>query len=149
MIEISIFWFQIHITNGQNSMHRKWYTGNHYRGFLQKFGCAVIWNYFRLKWKSSPIYLAHKKSRPRFTDLSRPNKSRQYWDAISVKLADNIQMTVSIDGKSILTLDYSTLQKVHKSNGPQISDHKGYGSVASKSKSNLYFDHRKDDLNIR
>jgi hypothetical protein len=30
MVEIAIFWFQIHITNGLNFMHRKWYTGNQY-----------------------------------------------------------------------------------------------------------------------
>jgi hypothetical protein len=28
MVEIAIFWFQIHITNG--FMHRKWHTGNQY-----------------------------------------------------------------------------------------------------------------------
>ena len=31
MIEIAIFWFQIHITNGLNSLHRKWRTRNQYR----------------------------------------------------------------------------------------------------------------------
>ena len=31
MLEIAIFWFQIHITNGLNSLHRKWRTGNQYR----------------------------------------------------------------------------------------------------------------------
>ena len=31
MVEIAIFWFQIHITNGLNSLHRKWHTGNQYR----------------------------------------------------------------------------------------------------------------------
>ena len=31
MIEIAIFWFQIHITNGLNSLHWKWRTGNQYR----------------------------------------------------------------------------------------------------------------------
>ena len=30
MVEIVIFWFQIHITNGLNSLHQKWYTGNQY-----------------------------------------------------------------------------------------------------------------------
>jgi hypothetical protein len=30
MVEIVIFWFQIHITNGLNSLHRKWHTGNQY-----------------------------------------------------------------------------------------------------------------------
>jgi hypothetical protein len=30
MVEITIFWFQIHITNGLNSLHRKWHTGNQY-----------------------------------------------------------------------------------------------------------------------
>jgi hypothetical protein len=46
---------------------------------------------------------------------------------MSVKLADNFQICEhSIDGKSILTLYYSTLQKVHKS------------------KKNFYFNHPKD-----
>jgi hypothetical protein len=31
MVEIAIFWFQIHITNGFKSLHRKWHTGNQYR----------------------------------------------------------------------------------------------------------------------
>jgi hypothetical protein len=31
MVEIAIFWFQIHITNGLNSLHRKWRTGSQYR----------------------------------------------------------------------------------------------------------------------
>jgi hypothetical protein len=31
MVEIAIFWFQIHITNGLNSLHWKWRTGNQYR----------------------------------------------------------------------------------------------------------------------
>ena len=31
MVEIAIFWFQIHITNGLNSLHRKWHTINQYR----------------------------------------------------------------------------------------------------------------------
>ena len=30
MVEIAIFWFQIHITNWQIFMHRKWHTGNQY-----------------------------------------------------------------------------------------------------------------------
>jgi hypothetical protein len=30
MVEIAIFWFQIHMTNGLNFMHWKWYTGNQY-----------------------------------------------------------------------------------------------------------------------
>jgi hypothetical protein len=30
MGEIAIFWFQIHITNGLNCMHRKWHPGNQY-----------------------------------------------------------------------------------------------------------------------
>ena len=48
MVEIAIFWFQIHITNGLNFIHRKWYTGNNTWLYLQKIGCAVIWNYFLL-----------------------------------------------------------------------------------------------------
>jgi hypothetical protein len=31
MVEIPIFWFLIHITNGLYFMHRKWHTGNQYR----------------------------------------------------------------------------------------------------------------------
>ena len=30
MVEIAIFWSQIHITSGSNSLHRKWHTGNQY-----------------------------------------------------------------------------------------------------------------------
>jgi hypothetical protein len=30
MVEIAIFWFQIHITNCLNFMHRNWHTGNQY-----------------------------------------------------------------------------------------------------------------------
>ena len=30
MVEISIIWFQIHITNGLNSLHRKWHIRNQY-----------------------------------------------------------------------------------------------------------------------
>ena len=30
MVEIAIFWFEIHITNSLNFMHRKWHTGNQY-----------------------------------------------------------------------------------------------------------------------
>jgi hypothetical protein len=30
MVEIAIFWFQIHITNGLNFMYRKWHIGNQY-----------------------------------------------------------------------------------------------------------------------
>jgi hypothetical protein len=30
MVEIAIFWFQIHITNGLNFMNRKWHNGNQY-----------------------------------------------------------------------------------------------------------------------
>jgi hypothetical protein len=31
MVEIAIFWFQIHITYGLNSLNRKWRIGNQYR----------------------------------------------------------------------------------------------------------------------
>ena len=44
VIEIAIFWFQIHITNGLNSLHRKWHTGNQYMVKSAEIGCAVIWN---------------------------------------------------------------------------------------------------------
>jgi hypothetical protein len=30
MVEIAIFWFEIHITNSLNFMQRKWHTGNQY-----------------------------------------------------------------------------------------------------------------------
>ena len=69
------------------------------------------------------------KSRPRYIsalnkvvpDTSRPKKPRHYFDApnereIGRQFSDSqalMAVPVSIDGKSILTLYYSTLQKVH------------------------------------
>ena len=89
--------------------------------------------------KRRPRYIsALKKSLP---DISRPTKSRHYFDALNGRQIGRqfpdsrafMAVPVSIDGKSILTLYYSTLQKEHKS------------------KYNFYFNHLKDlhDLNIR
>ena len=70
------------------------------------------------------------KSRPRYIsalqkvvpDIYRPKKSQHYFDALNERkigrsFSDSrafMVVPVSIDGKSILTLYYSTLQKVHK-----------------------------------
>jgi hypothetical protein len=45
--------------------------------YLQKIGCAVIWNYFVYSFIIVP-------------DISQPNKSRHYFDALN--LADNFQI---------------------------------------------------------
>ena len=137
MVEIAIFWFQIHITNG--FMHRKWHTGNQYmvksaeNRMRSNLELPLVINAKRrpryisaLKKKLSPIYHCPKNL---YTIL-------MHW--MSVKLSDSrafMAVPVSIDGKSILTLYNSTLQKVHKS------------------KYNFYFNHPKPkdlhDLNIR
>ena len=93
MVEIAIFSFQIHITNGLNFMHRKWYTGNQYmvksaenrmRNNLELFPVINVKRRPRyiaaLKKKSSPIYRCPKNL---YTIL-------MHW--MSVKLADNFQI---------------------------------------------------------
>jgi hypothetical protein len=68
MVEIAIFWFQIHITNGLNFMHRKWHTGNQY--MVQSAENRMRSNLELLpiiNVKSRPRYIsALKKSRPRY-----------------------------------------------------------------------------------
>jgi hypothetical protein len=101
-----------HITNGLNFMHWKWYTGNQY--MVKSAGNRMHSNLELL-----PVI--NVKSRPRYISALKKKSSPIYLDTIlmhwmSVKLADNFQICEhSIDGKSILTLYYSTLQKVHKS----------------------------------
>jgi hypothetical protein len=95
MVEIAIFWFQIHITNGLNFMHRKWHTGNQYM-------VKSAENRMRSNLELLPVI--NVKSRPRY--ISALTKSRPRY--ISAQ---------KIDGKSILnTLYCNTLQKVHKGN---------------------------------
>ena len=73
MVEIEIFWFQIHITNRQMFMHRKWRSGNQYmvksaenrmRSNLELLQVINV--------KSRPRYIsALKKSRPRYVSAQR------------------------------------------------------------------------------
>jgi hypothetical protein len=56
MVEIAIFWFQIHSTNGQNSLHRKWRTGNQYRLFYWWNLTWIHWT-FRLHWHIQRIFI--------------------------------------------------------------------------------------------
>jgi hypothetical protein len=46
MVEIAIFWFQIHITNGLNFMHRKWYTGSSSRSLRTRFSADLTMYWF-------------------------------------------------------------------------------------------------------
>ena len=57
MVEIAIFWFQIHITNGLNFIHRKRYTGNQYMVKSSE-------NRMRSNLELRPVINA--KSRPRY-----------------------------------------------------------------------------------
>ena len=68
MVEIAIFWFQIHITNGLNFMHRKWHTGNQYMAKSAE-------NRMRSNLELLPVI--NVKSRPRY--ISALNKSRPWY----------------------------------------------------------------------
>jgi hypothetical protein len=82
MVEIAKFWFQIHITNGLNFMLRKWHTGNQYM-------VKSAENRMRSNLELLPVI--NVKSRPRYVsaltkvlpDISRPKKSRHYFDALN------------------------------------------------------------------
>ena len=77
MVEIAIFWYQIHITNDLNFMHRKWYTGNQYM-------IKSAENRMRSNLELLPVI--NVKSRPQYkvvTDISRPKKSGHYFDALN------------------------------------------------------------------
>ena len=127
MVEIAIFWFHIHITNGLNFMYRKWYTGNQYM-------VKSAENRMRSNLELLPVI--NVKSRPRYISAQKIStlfwctEWAWYWQII-FRFASIHGLPISIDGKSILTLYYSTLQKIHKS------------------KYNFYFNHPKDlhDLN--
>ena len=67
MVEISIFWFQIHITNGLNFMHRKWHTGNQYMVKSAK-------NRMRSNLELLPVI--HVKSRPRYISALKKSRPR-------------------------------------------------------------------------
>ena len=69
MVEIAIFWFQIHITNRLNAMHRKWYTGNQY---MVKSAESWMRSNQVMNVKSRPQYTsAISKSRPRYISAQR------------------------------------------------------------------------------
>jgi hypothetical protein len=79
MVEIAIFWFQIHITNGLNFMHRKWHTGNQYmvksaeNRMHSNLELLPVMNV-----NSRPQYIsALKKSGPRY--ISAQNISTLFW----------------------------------------------------------------------
>ena len=80
MVEIAIFWFQIHITYSLNFMHRKWYTGNQYMAKSAE-------NRMRSNMELLPVI--NVTSRPRYISalnkgvpyISRPKNSRHYFDA--------------------------------------------------------------------
>ena len=89
MVEIAIFWFQIHITNGLNFMHRKWHTGNQYMA-----KSAENWMRSNLELlpvinvKSCPRYIsALKKSSSIYIGPKNLDTILMHW--MSVKLADN------------------------------------------------------------
>ena len=69
MVEIAIFWFQIHITNGLNFMHRKWHTGS-------KYMVKSAENRMRSNLELFPVINV-------VPDISRPKKSRHYFDALN------------------------------------------------------------------
>jgi hypothetical protein len=92
MVEIAIFWFQIHITNGLNFMHRKWHTGNQ---------CMDKSAENRRRSNLELLPVMNVKSRPRYIsalkyvvpDIFRSKKLGtilMHW--MSVKLADNFQI---------------------------------------------------------
>jgi hypothetical protein len=111
MVEIAIFWFHIHITNGLHFMYRKWYTGNQYM-------VKSAENRMRSNLELLPVI--NVKSRPRYISAQKIStlfwctEWAWYWQII-FRFASIHGLPISIDGKSILTLYYSTLQKVHKS----------------------------------
>jgi hypothetical protein len=68
MVEIAIFWFQIHITNGLNSLHRKWHTGNQYmdksaenrmRSNLELLPVMNVKKWLKIAVCSSPLNIYH------------------------------------------------------------------------------------------
>jgi hypothetical protein len=124
MVEIAIFWLQIHITNGLNFMHRKWHTGNQYmtksaenrmRSNLELLPVINV--------KSRPRYIsALNKSRPRY--ISAQKISTLFW---CTEWACNWQIIfrfVSIHGHvcfnrwkehPYIVLQYTPKKKVHES----------------------------------
>jgi hypothetical protein len=67
MVEIAIFWFQIHITNGLNFMDRKWHTGNQYMVKSAK-------NRMRSNLELLPVI--NVKSRPRYISALKTSRHR-------------------------------------------------------------------------
>ena len=79
MVEIAIFSFRIHMTNGLNFMHRKWHNGNKYMGksaenrMRSNLELLPVINV-----KSPPRYIsALKKSRPQY--ISAQKISTLFW----------------------------------------------------------------------
>jgi hypothetical protein len=68
MVEIAIFWFQIHITNGLNLMHRKWHTGNQY---------MVKSAENQMRSNLEPLSVINVESRPRY--ISAQKISTLFW----------------------------------------------------------------------
>jgi hypothetical protein len=68
MVEIAIFWFEIHITNSLNFMHRKWHTGNQY---------MVKSPENRMRSNLELLSVINVKSRPRY--ISAQKISTLFW----------------------------------------------------------------------
>ena len=69
MVEIAIFWFQIHITNVLNSLHQKWHTGNQYRvksaenrmhSNLELLPVMNVKKWLKIAVRSSPLNIYHE-----------------------------------------------------------------------------------------
>ena len=92
MVEIAIFSFQIHMTNGLNVMHRTWHTGNKY---MVKSAESRMHSNLELlpviNVKSPSRYIsALKKSPPIYLDPKHIDTILMHW--MSVKLTDNFQI---------------------------------------------------------
>jgi hypothetical protein len=73
LVEIAIFWFQIHITNGLNFMHWKWHTGNQYMvKSAENRMCSYLEILPVINVKSRPRYIsALRKRRPRYISAQK------------------------------------------------------------------------------
>jgi hypothetical protein len=77
MVEIAIFWFQIHIANGLNFMHPKWHTGSQY---------MVKSAESRMRSNLELLPVINAKSRPQYISALIkvvPDISRHYFDALN------------------------------------------------------------------
>ena len=106
MVEIAIFWFQIHITNGLNFMHRKWHTGNQYM-------VKSAENWMRSNLELLPVI--NVKSRPWY--ISAQKISTLFW---CTELAWNWQIIfrfASIHGRAL----HCTTTTVHSKKYTKVS----------------------------